>query len=78
MQRDPEDKEGKTLHQFVDFSGKRILEVGCGEGRLTWKYAKHAKQVVAFDIDHDAIRIARADAVLNAGQHVLFFNASAK
>ncbi|MBL8098461.1 MAG: class I SAM-dependent methyltransferase [Anaerolineales bacterium] len=78
VQRDPENKEGKTLHQFVDFSDKRILEVGCGEGRLTWKYAKHAKQVVAFDIDHDAIRVAQADAVLNACQHVLFFNASAK
>ncbi|MBX3038156.1 MAG: class I SAM-dependent methyltransferase [Anaerolineales bacterium] len=78
MQRDPENKESKMLHQFADFSGKRVLEVGCGEGRLTWKYAKHAKQVVAFDIDHNAIRIARADAVLNACQHVLFFNSSAK
>lgn len=78
MQKDPENKEGKTLHQFVDFSDKRILEVGCGEGRLTWKYAKHAKQIVAFDIDHDAIRIAQADAVLNACEHVLFFDASAK
>lgn len=78
MQRDPENKESKMLHQFADFSGKRVLEVGCGEGRLTWKYAKHAKQVVAFDVDHDAIRIARADAVMNASEHVLFFNASAK
>lgn len=78
MQRDPENKESKMLHQFADFAGKQILEVGCGEGRLTWKYAKHVKEVVAFDIEHDAIRIARADAAMNASEHVLFFNSSAK
>lgn len=78
LQRDPEDNEKKYLHKFADLKDKRILEVGCGEGRLTWKYAKLAKQVFAFDIDHDAIRIARADAVMNACQHVLLFNASAK
>lgn len=78
MQRDPENKESKTLQQFADFSGKQTLEVGCGEGRLTWKYAKLAQRVVAFDIDHDALRIAQADALINSSQHVLFFNASAK
>jgi ubiquinone/menaquinone biosynthesis C-methylase UbiE len=78
MQKDPENKEGKTLHQFVDFSGKRILEVGCGEGRLTWKYAKHAQQVFAFDHDHDALRIARADCPIDFHKHVHFAKASAR
>ena len=77
MQKDPENKEGKTLHQFADFAGKRILEVGCGEGRLTWKYAKSAKQVIAFDPDQDALRIARADCPIDLHKQVYFAGASA-
>ena len=77
MQKDPENKESKILHQFAAFAGKRILEVGCGEGRLTWKYAKHAKQVVAFDHDDDALRIARADCPIDLHASVHFTNAAA-
>jgi ubiquinone/menaquinone biosynthesis C-methylase UbiE len=78
IQRDPEDSEKKFLHKFADLKDKRILEVGSGEGRVTWKYANASKSIVGFDIDKDAIRVAQADAVINASQHVLFFNASAK
>lgn len=59
--KDPEGFEKKILHQFADFSGAKVLEVGCGEGRLTFKYAASAREVIAFDSDHDALRIARAD-----------------
>lgn len=78
LQRDPENNEKKYLHKFADLKDKHILEVGCGEGRLTWKYANASKSIIGFDVDKDAIRIAQADAVINASQHVLFFNANAK
>ncbi len=61
LQKDPEALEKKALHRLVHFQNKHVLEVGCGEGRLTFKYAGSAKQVTAFDPDHDALRIARAD-----------------
>ncbi len=77
LQRDPEGFEQKTLHAFVDFKGKRVLEVGCGEGRLTWKYAGASNLTVGFDPDHDALRIARADSPHDLQQHVNFANASA-
>lgn len=77
MQKDPENKESKILHQLVEFTNKLILEVGCGEGRLTWKYAKFAKQVIAFDHDHDALRIARADCHVDLHKVVHFANANA-
>jgi len=76
-QKDPEGSEQKNLRQLVDFKDKTVLEIGCGEGRLTWKYAGLAKQVVAFDIDVDALRIARADIPYNIQKAVHFTSASA-
>lgn len=67
LQKDPENIEGKSLHRLLDFQDKRVMEVGCGEGRLTWKYASQAKLVAGFDPDHDALRVAKADAKLKAG-----------
>jgi ubiquinone/menaquinone biosynthesis C-methylase UbiE len=61
LQKDPERNEINQLRKFVDFTGKRVLEVGCGEGRLTWQYAKWSEWTVAFDPDHDSLRVAKVD-----------------
>lgn len=61
VQKDPERTETKYLHQFADFTNKRVLEVGCGEGRLTWQYAYEARSVFGIDLDHDALRVAVFD-----------------
>jgi ubiquinone/menaquinone biosynthesis C-methylase UbiE len=58
LQKDPERTEMKTLHQFADFTGKRVLEIGCGDGRLTWHYAKSARDVVGIDLNADDLRVA--------------------
>ncbi len=55
---DPENNETRVLFDLVDFSGQHVLEIGCGDGRLTWRYADRAGYVMA--IDPDAERIARA------------------
>ena len=61
LQKDPEGAEKKYLHKHMDFTGRRVLEIGCGEGRLTWKYAASARQVVGIDPDADGLRVARID-----------------
>ena len=61
LQKDLEKFETKILHKLVDFNGRRVLEVGCGEGRLTWNYARSVKQVVGIDPDPDAVRVANYD-----------------
>jgi cyclopropane fatty-acyl-phospholipid synthase-like methyltransferase len=59
---DPEDSETAALFDFAgNFGGKRVLEIGCGDGRLTWRYADHAAHVVAIDPDADEIAAARED-----------------
>ena len=61
FQKDAEKNETKILHRLVDFSGQRVLEVGCGEGRLTWNYASAARQVIGIDPDPNAVRVANYD-----------------
>ena len=56
---DPEDNETRALLSLVDFTGKRVLEIGCGDGRLTWRYAGMADHVIAIDPKADAIGRAR-------------------
>jgi 2-polyprenyl-3-methyl-5-hydroxy-6-metoxy-1,4-benzoquinol methylase len=59
--KDPEGNETASLHAMIDFKDLSILEVGCGEGRLTWRYAEDAAHVTAIDPDGEAVETARAN-----------------
>jgi ubiquinone/menaquinone biosynthesis C-methylase UbiE len=52
---DPEGAHLAALRRLGDFAGRRVLEMGCGEGRLTLGIATDAAHVFAFDPDADAI-----------------------
>src|SRR5579871_5451586 len=54
-QIDPEENETRILHALIDFRDKDVLEVGCGDGRMTWRYAAHARSVLALDPDADRV-----------------------
>jgi 2-polyprenyl-3-methyl-5-hydroxy-6-metoxy-1,4-benzoquinol methylase len=55
---DPEGIETGVIHELVDFSGADVLEVGCGDGRLTWRYAEKTTSVLGLDPDEEEIRKA--------------------
>jgi ubiquinone/menaquinone biosynthesis C-methylase UbiE len=57
---DPEGAHLASLRRLVDFQGQRVLEMGCGEGRLTRGIAADAASVLAFDPDAERVREARA------------------
>lgn len=61
LERDPEHNESRFLHRAVDFTGQRVLEVGCGEGRMTWLYAAACASVTGVEPDLDALRVLRVD-----------------
>jgi len=58
---DPEGTELRTLLRHVSLGGKEVLELGCGEGRLTYKYFDRAKKVVAIDPLERSVKIAKKD-----------------
>ncbi len=58
MEQDPEGRETEVIHRLVDFQGKDVLEVGCSDGRMTWRFLDAAASVLAFDPDESAIAVA--------------------
>jgi len=78
LQKDPDRNEIKHLRKFVDFTDKRVLEIGCGEGRLTWQYAREARSVFAIDLDRDSLRVARVDRPADLENQIRFANADSE
>jgi ubiquinone/menaquinone biosynthesis C-methylase UbiE len=78
LQKDPEGYEKGILHKFVEFENKQVLEIGCGDGRLTWKYAAASKQVVGIDVEFNDLRFARIDHPADPENRVLLAQASAR
>jgi len=56
---DPEGAHLAALLRLGNFHGLRVLEHGCGDGRLTVGIAADAASVLAFDPDATAIESAR-------------------
>jgi ubiquinone/menaquinone biosynthesis C-methylase UbiE len=61
MQRDPEEKETRFVLDFAPLAGASVLEVGTGEGRLTWRFARAAQRVTGIDPDPTRLPVARRD-----------------
>ena len=62
MQLDPEEHEIKALVALVpNLQASRVVEVGCGDGRLTRRYAARVASVFAFDPDEAAVSLFRSE-----------------
>lgn len=56
IREDPEAHEVAALARLVpSFAGLHVLEIGCGDGRLTRRYAAAAASVIAIDPDPESI-----------------------
>ena len=49
-----------AFHLLGDARGRRVLDLGCGDGQFTTLVASHGANVAALDISADLLRFARA------------------
>lgn len=59
MEIDKNQLENRMIEKIADLEGKRILEVGCGDGRVTAFIAEKAENLIAIDPEEGCIAEAR-------------------
>jgi 2-polyprenyl-3-methyl-5-hydroxy-6-metoxy-1,4-benzoquinol methylase len=64
--------ELRVIERFVSLSGREIIEIGCGDGRLTFQYAARARRIVALDPNAAEIERARAKAERVGARNIRF------
>ena len=71
---DPENNETRALFDLADFEGKKVLEIGSGDGRLTWLFADRAARTTAIEPYAESISQAQEDVPAELKQRVDFVN----
>jgi len=74
---DPTGMELRTIHEIADLRNARVLEVGAGDGRLTFQYAMETKSVVGIDTKELDIQWAARNCRLELCAKVHFLCSSA-
>ena len=74
---DPEGAELEALARLGPVDGLRVVELGCGDGRLTFRYAHATASVLAVDPEPDLISAARASLPASLADRVSFVAAGA-
>jgi ubiquinone/menaquinone biosynthesis C-methylase UbiE len=75
---DPEGAHIAALLRLGGFGGRQVLEMGCGEGRLTAGIAAQAAHVLAFDPNAESVTQAHRLLPAELAERVVFRAASAQ
>jgi ubiquinone/menaquinone biosynthesis C-methylase UbiE len=73
---DPHGRELAALAEVANLNGARVLEVGCGDGRLALRYGAACRVIVGVEISADLIMRAVAARPRSAGNRFKFLRAS--
>ncbi len=70
---DPAGKEVRALQRATDWHRKHVLEIGCGDGRLTLRLAGLGpRRIEALDPDPKRIRLARKNRPARYGGRIAY------
>lgn len=72
----PDGFELGVIERFVSLRRKRVLEIGCGDGRLTFQYATRASSVLAIEPDPASFEEAVSEQRVFGLRNVRFRNES--
>jgi 2-polyprenyl-3-methyl-5-hydroxy-6-metoxy-1,4-benzoquinol methylase len=75
---DPEGAHLASLRRLASFEHASVVEVGCGDGRLTSSLAEEAASIVAFDPEADAVATANNRLAADLAERVTFRVGSAR
>jgi 2-polyprenyl-3-methyl-5-hydroxy-6-metoxy-1,4-benzoquinol methylase len=64
--------EVRLIQRFAEIKGRRVLEIGCGDGRLSREVAHLAASVLAIEPDSAKIAVARRLAASEGISNVSF------
>jgi ubiquinone/menaquinone biosynthesis C-methylase UbiE len=78
VQLDLDGVELATFDELFDVRGRRVLEVGCGDGRFTFRYARRAASVLGLDPDEESIAHARDETPRGLRRRIRFEAVSAR
>ena len=71
---DPEHNEPRAIFSLVpDWKDKSVLEIGSGDGRLTWRYAEKVTRITALEPDAEKHKTALEERP-RGFKHVEFLN----
>jgi len=71
---DPNSSDSRALLAMVDLSGRHVLEIGCGDGRFTWRYADKAGRVMAIEPSAAQVALAREQVPSQLRDRIEFHN----
>jgi ubiquinone/menaquinone biosynthesis C-methylase UbiE len=75
---DPDGAHLAALRRLADFREAHVLEMGCGDGRLTAGIARDAASVLAFDPAAELVEEARSRLLPGLAEKVSFRVAAAE
>jgi ubiquinone/menaquinone biosynthesis C-methylase UbiE len=73
---DLEENETAHLAAIEALAGARVLEIGSGDGRMTWRYAALPQSITAFDTDATKLAAAEAGRSRSPASPVSFLQAT--
>ncbi len=62
---DPERREMRLLKRHVPFAGARVLDIGCGDGRLSNRIRNWVHSIVGIDLSERDLRRAHGRKLLD-------------
>jgi predicted RNA methylase len=71
-----DEKIQRLLEKSVDYNGKRVIDIGCGDGKFVLSIAARTEKTVGIDPDLEDIKLARQNTPATLADRVEFFDTS--